>query len=308
MRYISFLCLLLLGFGVSATSQAQSLNPAEQCQTAGEFNINTLHKAQKKAYLRAKKQSRLFQVWAIAEQVSSSPLYGIDRNKIVLQLVCLGGLAPLAKDAAINARYQIWQNKESQRFNLCNFVTSGAGQGYCAVREAKRQQRELTLELRRTVAHKTVDIRDFAQLAYQRSSTFFTLKAEKEELNGGSGFVAWQTESIQRQKMQYLNMLKRVVAKTYPLFNISFSEQDRTLNRVYRQVLVQLNKQPIEGGNVSVNVTGVREVQRSWLRYRDTNARLFALLYPKVKIKTWQAILTQDRIEQLKAILKYRPY
>ncbi len=137
---------------------------------------------------------------------------------------------------------------------------------------------------------------------------FFTLKAELESSPKASEDAVWKISVIQSYKQGYLSRLKQISKKKIRPSSRTWSDVDRELNRVYRQVKVKLNLDPIRVRTHLVNFDGVRKVHRAWLVYRQDNALLFNRLDRRLSIRQWQTLLTEQRIKELKTLLMYKNY
>ena len=140
--------------------------------------------------------------------------------------------------------------------------------------------------------------------SFSIAGKFIEEKAWKEELHGGSGYAAWTRDSIRQQKTEYLDLIEKINNDIRPDKLTQRNDSDRILNKTYQVVINRLKKKPISNFNASINEEGVRSVQRFWIQYRDTTAKLFAQILPFIDENTWKNWLTEIRIKELKQILK----
>ncbi len=285
-----------------------SRDALEACNQAGKFRVSELHRVERHAYRLSQKRPELFAVWQIAESLSTSSLYGKNRNQLVLQLVCLGKVPDREKNLAILQRAYIWKNRINAPFNLCDFVMTGAGGQLCLLRKTKMDNRRYLSQLKRLINPLPSRYRRQAMMAYHSSLNFFTLKAELESSPKASEDAVWKISVIQSYKQGYLSRLKQISKKKIRPSSRTWSDVDRELNRVYRQVKVKLNLDPIRVRTHLVNFDGVRKVHRAWLVYRQDNALLFNRLDRRLSIRQWQTLLTEQRIKELKTLLTYKNY
>lgn len=68
--------------------------------------------------------------------------------------------------------------------------------------------------------------------------------------------------------------------------------------------LITLKKKPVTDFNAEITEKGERSVQRFWIHYRDSSAKLFAQLQPSINENVWMNWLTKIRTEELKRILE----
>jgi uncharacterized protein YecT (DUF1311 family) len=295
---------------VSISLKATELSPEalEACHQAGKLRISELHQIERRAYRLSLKRSELFAVWQVAESLSTSPLYGQNRNQLVLQLVCLENAPIREKNTVILQRARLWKNQENRPFNFCDFVTRGAGGQLCVLRKANIDNRHYLSKLKRIINPLASRYRRQAMMAYYSSLNFFTLRTELEASPQTSSEAVWQISNIQNYKQGYLLRLKQIRQKKISPSLRAWSEVDRELNRLFRQVKVQLNLDPIRVRQHVVNFNGVKKVHQAWLSYRQNNALLFNRLDRRLSVRQWKILLTEQRIKELKIILTYKNY
>ncbi len=276
------------------------------CKEAGKITVNLLKKEDRQAYLSAEKERGIYQFFQVAERVSLNRAYGKDKNKRVLQLICLEEFAAPAEieDAAGDA-YQHWKSGADFTFDLCRYSTSGVGAGFCAKRWAGQQDKEREKELVRITGSLNTSQQALVMEAYYQAADFFQTKALKEEFHGGTGYIAWRLESASEQKDRYFGRIASVLKGVFPESFPDLKKANQLLNEVYQQVRGRLIMMPITGFNMRVELADVREVQKRWLDYRDKTAVMLAELNHKVSLQQWQALLTQERTEELRLIVEY---
>jgi uncharacterized protein YecT (DUF1311 family) len=249
------------------------------------------------------KNNRLYEIWELAEEAAKSGRFGKAKPKLVFDLVVRGGEVPAELELAVRQTYKNWQNGIA-KFNICDYITSGMGQGYCARRYEKKDKikREKKLSLIKIKLDKKTQ--ELLDKAYKTVVEFIDEKSFGEEGHGGSGRVAWTIESQVKQKNDYINLIKKVQKGFIPKLKHKLSFYDEELNIVYKKVMKKLKKGDIEY-TMSYPITkeNVRKIQRIWLRYRDNNVKLFTTLNPKSKKEDWEAYFTKKRTKQLKDLL-----
>ena len=83
----------------------------------------------------------------------------------------------------------------------------------------------------------------------------------------------------------------------------TIGDSDKILNQIYQKVLDKLKNSPITDFNAEVNVSGLRSVQRLWIKYRDSSVLLFSQIDPLVSKQQWNNWLTALRVNELRDIL-----
>lgn len=247
-----------------------------------------------------------YTVWEMAEEASRGGRFGSPNPKLVFQLVCRGGSVPAEVMAAVHDTYKNWKENKEERFNLCDYITSGIGMGYCANRMEDAVDKEIKVQLDSIIEHWDSEQKALLQQAYSSAELFISNKAEYEEGHGGTGRRAWLTESVIAQKIAFVDLITATIAGVDTVNKIKFQDSDRTLNQVYKQVLGYVRSNRHVQDSYFVSEDNMRIVQRSWIPYRDNIAKLLTQLLPRVTAQTWKDWLTQIRIEQLRGVLDYR--
>jgi uncharacterized protein YecT (DUF1311 family) len=88
-----------------------------------------------------------------------------------------------------------------------------------------------------------------------------------------------------------------------PYCKHSISKNDQILNQTYKLVIKNIQNREQEYSE-QVTVEDVKIVQRTWIPYRDSSAKLFTILNPSVSEDVWKSYLTQIRIEELKSLMQ----
>ena len=274
---------------------------AKKCIEAGPFDARAFFK---KYNIKEESINDFYGVWELAEEASHGGRFGKPDPKLIFQLVCRGSSVPAEGESAINDTYLSWKENKVPAFNICDYITSGIGMGYCAHREANiaeanREKRigELKSELKNNAA-------PLLDLAYQKAGAFIESKAGMEEGHGGSGYMAWTLESEISQEDSFVDMIELVNTGKLPPSFPGATNADKKLNEMYRIVLKKLKEQPIADINSEVNDEGVRNTQRLWIPYRDATAKLLSVIMPRVDIDQWKNWLTNERVWQLERIGK----
>jgi len=190
-------------------------------------------------------------------------------------------------------------------FDLCQHITSGYMQGYCATRHAAAEGH------RRSVAIEALQ-RDWSPAQrgeYERLSSvaadYFSAVVENEVDMGGTGRVAWAIEAGEQCEKDFLERLQRYERGELPKATArEFKQADAELNRVYLRVLQALK--PDKDGYApmgSVRPDGVRRAEAAWIPYRDAWVAFGKVKYPAVSADAWRTELTRQRTGKLREML-----
>lgn len=312
-NYLALLfTLLTASVGLAASPSSSSFSPAPaqksveaMCREAGEIQPAQLTASDKKAF--ADKAQSFYPVLQLAEAISKRNAYKKDNNRLVLQLICHEGfMAPLENEVAVKDAYHHWQSGEHFLFNICNYVSSGATQGFCAERRANQQELDRKHALKNVLSKLKPDQQNAVNEAYKAAINFYTEKADKEEFNAGTSRAAYSFESVSTQKNQYIARISNTLEGKLPLEFPDYEKADRTLNDVWHKVKARLEGKPITDLNMTISFSGVRDVQRQWLVFRDKTASMLAMLNPGVTVQQWKGRLTQERTKELLSIAQFK--
>jgi uncharacterized protein YecT (DUF1311 family) len=244
-----------------------------------------------------------YDVWEWAEEASKGGRFGEPDPRLVFQLIARGGCVPAELGLAVNEFYNYWKEGIVKEFNICDHVTSGRGQNYCAERASWDAEEDYRAELESITNAVNEKAKMFVEPASRAALGYFEAKAWNEEMHGGSGCGASVLDSIYKQKIEYLSTIKKINDGYVPQNIHDLSISDKELNDTYKSIVEKLKSQPIEGHNfIGVDQESVRKVQRLWIPYRDRCAALLARLSPAKTEDFWKSWLTQIRIQKLKEI------
>jgi hypothetical protein len=242
-----------------------------------------------------------YYIWELAETASRGQRFENPTNLLVLQLIVLGGSVPAELNAAFNVYYQLWRaNSPLVEFNLCNFVTSGYGMGYCTSRVEKKENDSFDREID---SLKTVlNLQDISLLqnGYRDAVLFFDKKVWGEEGHDGSAYAAMGISSLLEHKRKYFETINGIIKGELPQVENTLAENDALLNEQYSKIITQLKQSPVKGMNMSITDASFREVQIQWLKYRDSNTTLFIEISQEKNPDYWNNFFTCERLKDYK--------
>ena len=187
-------------------------------------------------------------------------------------------------------------------FKICNYITSGIGQGYCSSKSYDKWKIKLEKEIHNFSLSIDTNYTSILYRAYDAAIEFIHDKAFHEEGHDGSGHVAWAYESVIEQQRKYIDFLKKINNGFIPKNVGSFELNDAALNLEYNLLLNQLKSSPIQGMRFTVSDERLRHVQRLWLPYRNLNTELFILLSNQKNKTFWYNFFTVERLKDFKSI------
>lgn len=282
--------------------EAGRFRAIKQAVEAGHFDANAFVK---KYQIDTSHMHDSYSVWEIAENASKRKGRFADvDNKLVLQLISRGGWVPAELIIAIDTAYKAWKGKQDFEFNICNYVTSGSGMGYCARRGAADNEVQINTRLTQLTTALKNGSGQYLKPAYKATVEFLEAKVWNEELHGGSGYAAWATESLVKQKKEFVQLIENVNSGKLPEDMTRMKDNDARLNSMYKEVLVELRKKPLTDFNAEVNADGLRKTQRLWIPYRDAIVALLCTMNPDIVKQQWVNWVTEQRIKELALVLK----
>jgi len=277
------------------------LRSLKRCIEANPFDANAFIK---KYNIKDTELDGTYGIWELAAEASRGGRFGIPNPKLVLQLVCRGGFVPFELKFAIDTTYKCWKENEAFEFNVCDYVGSGFGLSYCSAKAEDKANKEFLARVK-TLSSKLKNGAGASLLnAFSIASKFIEEKAWNEEFHGGSGYASWARGSIIEQKTAYLGLIETINNAHVHDSIRTIRDSDKMLNQIYQIVMDTLNHSPITGFNTEVNASGLRAVERLWIKYRDSSALLFSQIEPSVSKQQWINWLTAVRLKELRKILE----
>jgi len=245
-----------------------------------------------------KDNSSGYYIWELAEKASHGEIFENPSSDLVMQLIIKGGHVPAETQLAVKDYYSLMStSNDLVPFSLCNYITSGFGQGYCA----SKYYDEWILELKKEIDHLSyiLDLPNISLIndAYEATIKYIEDKAFYEEGHDGSGFVAWAYESIIDQQRSYLDLIRAINNGYIPEISGLYESNDKVLNEKYNDLLNKLELSPIRGMRFSVSDEDLRHVQRLWISYRNVNTELFMHLSKIDDRSFWYNYFTVERIK-----------
>ncbi|KEI71450.1 hypothetical protein GV64_12485 [Endozoicomonas elysicola] len=242
-----------------------------------------------------------YDVWELAEQASKEGgIFGKPDPELTLWLITRGGHVPAELSYAVKDYYQHWKNNQVVPFDICQYVTSGDGAGFCARRVADEQEIRRQSDLAALKEQLLGENRALVDVAYKEMEAFVTLKAYQEEMHGGTGRLAWISESIQEQKNRYIEMLEKALQGNIERVATPLAETDNRLNTTYKVVMSKIKQ--LSSGDEMPKPQELREVQRQWIKFRDATCSLLASIDQQFQEQCLNS-LTAQREQQLEDIM-----
>jgi hypothetical protein len=276
-------------------AEETKLKIMKMCAEPGKFDALAFCK---KYDLKPDDGNGFYHVWLIAEEVSKGGRFGKPDPKLILQLVARGGCVTAEFWHAVEEAHKNWKNGEAKEFDICDHVTSGFGMGFAARRADEKDSKDREAALIALEAKLGAKSRPLLRSANDSAVKFIEMKVLHEEVHGGSGRAAWMICSEMDQKNEYLKLVSDIHGGFKPSPMNNLNEADKILNKTYKNVIRDLKSVSKEDPELH-SADELREVQRLWVPYRDSSARLFSAMNPSTDERLWKTWLTEVRIKQL---------
>lgn len=222
-----------------------------------------------------------------------------------MQLIVRGGFVPAEIQGAIQDYYAMTNASDSLvEFRVCDYVTSGMGLTYCAQKWEVEQDISTANEIEELKT--SFGLRNsLLDTAYSATMSFLDSKVWNEEGHDGSGYALWAQSSLSEQSIKYIDFMTGITEGVLPSVSKSLQENDRRLNVMYKQIISDLEANPIHSNRFTIDAKGIRKTQRLWLNYRDANTALLVAVSNQKDSDFWSNYFTIERLEQF-ASLKER--
>ncbi len=232
--------------------------------------------------------------------------FGVSKNvNLAIKYACKVGGAPAEVDGRVMHLTGMKDDEDDGVFDLCDDITSGFMQGVCTS-ISEQQEQKARSALQAEIVNKFSKIQQEAFNKLMVSLTDFAKHRGNDETDtSGSGRAAFMIEAEAEVKDRFLSDLEKFESGNTPRFtNDEFSSLDKELNQLYQKIM----RTKIEGadgliGYGTVTKDGIKQTQKSWLKYRDAWVNFGRTRYPSVDDHSWMGHLSKHRIDQLKVLL-----
>jgi len=225
---------------------------------------------------------------------------GAKRNlPLAIKLACTIEGAPAEMEERVThlekLRKKNWQGTD---FSLCDDITSGVMQGYCAdhfenFAKIKRNKKIKDIQ----ASWSKAELADYALLR-QAADHYIQAHVENEVDESGTarGALAIEAQAyLEDEFLAVLEALSRGKLRSYSAEQ--FKAADSKLNNIYKNIQKTKETDVVWG---SVSKKGIQDTQRKWIRYRDAWVEFCHKRFPNAQSNSIKTILTYLRVEVLK--------
>lgn len=228
---------------------------------------------------------------------------GVKQNPdLATKLACrFEWTAPAEMDFRISHLQKLKTKAETQKFDICDDVTSGLMQGYCATIDYDISKARLDARMELLTANWSSEQKEaFAKLR-KSADNYFDIRSSNEIDLAGTARVELALDEQGGLEKSFEQALERFEKGKFPAYSADDLKKNNTqLNAIYKQIM----KAKIASDSwTTITKKGIRQTEQAWISYRNAWVEFGAIRYPQASADSWKAWLTKERAEQLKELL-----
>ncbi len=231
---------------------------------------------------------------------------GVARNiDLAKKFACAVEGAPAELDGRLEHLDAMAKSSgKSERFDLCDDITSGYMMGFCANRGAEaakvdRDRRVTALMAKWSAAERAA----FAKVR-AAADAYFDASVEGEVDMSGTARGAMAVGARETLEDALVAALDAFEKGQLPQGGATeFAAADKQLNAHYTAAMSYYKVQAADGSAGSVSPDGIRGAERAWILYRDAWVAFGAQKYPSVAADAWRTYFTRERAQALKDLV-----
>jgi uncharacterized protein YecT (DUF1311 family) len=188
---------------------------------------------------------------------------------------------------------------DEKKLEYCDEVLSMIEIGFCAGNDKDIRDQHRMEKLDRLSSGWSQEQKAALSSLIRAEEAYSSARAHGEINIAGTMRAIFGIEAETSLRNNFLAALESIEAGRLPNgTQDDFSRADAELNLIYRKAISDAESKKSDYG--AVQPDGIRESERSWLKYRDAWIAFAKLRYPKVGADAWLTLLTNDRIAVLK--------
>ena len=273
------------------------------CLKAGSFDAVGFLKRfdEYESYLNNKNEP--YAGWLLAEKASMGSYGNEPDNRLALKIICRSAKVPSELKGAVKSLSDLEIKKIKEPFNICDHITSGMGQSFCAQRNKRVSERTIEIQVQELAGKLSPQNAQMLQRVLNLGFAYIENKAKTEEQHAGSGYGGWVAASIGQQKQELLSFLNNVVELKHVGSNPKYDEVEFKVAFLLKEVLKNLSERPVLGDG-SINLAQVLDSQERWENYATEISRLLFALDNQQTESQWKAYIYHKRANSLESLLK----
>jgi uncharacterized protein YecT (DUF1311 family) len=228
---------------------------------------------------------------------------GATRNfDLALRFACEANAFPGESERRIPHLEQLKaQNWSGSDFDFCDDIGDSMFAAFCSEKDYKFAAAKRRKQLNAILAKwSNAERQAFVNLQKAASAFFESRQKNEVDQSGTSRYTAAFSEQSELEE-SFFSALSGFEAAKMPNFtSAGFTKADTELNAAYAKAL-KLAARP--GRQGTINVDGIRETERLWLKYLVAWVAFARQKYPQVTADSWRGWLTEERTKQLQDLL-----
>lgn len=246
-----------------------------------------------------------YYIWQLAEEASGeNSRFGKPDPQLILQLIICGGTVPAEFTYAVKDFYDYYKKNEVHEFKIDNYVTSGYGLNFCAVRE-ENEKKEYLKERINILRNKIKnENRKKFNEAVNSYFNFVDLKIKNEEGHDGAGYIAWERDSSNKQKEEFLDCIEKLFENSSINSNDYVNDLVHKYNETKGKTDALIGDGQIKGIHFTITLEGIKETDSLWQAYKSNMTEFVENQFGSEASRRVNKWIYQKRIEDLINIIE----
>lgn len=222
---------------------------------------------------------------------------GVKRNyTLAKKAACDLGGAPAEVYGRIKHISELENNNSKEKnFDICDDITSGMMQGICTKIQSDLDDQNREKKLNQITENWSAQQKGSFKQLRSAAKKYFDLTSDKEVDQSGTLGAAMSIAKNSIEKEEFLKTLQKLEALRLPKYTKKdLVISDLELNKTYSKIIHM--SEPEFG---TIKLKGIKQVQRSWLLYRDAWIEFNQIKYPFITDYSFKTYLTKKRVAML---------
>ncbi|MGP1593794.1 MAG: hypothetical protein ACTTH8_00885 [Treponema sp.] len=276
-----------------------------KCAEPPELDSKTFCKKYNLFYNDEDIEKNPYYIWQLAEEASrENSRFGKPDPQLILQLIICGGIVPAEFTLAVEDFYGFYKKNEVHEFRIDNYVTSGYGLNFCAIREKNKNNEYL----KKRVSSFQEKIKNENRGKFHEAVTsyfnFVDQKIWAEEGHDGSGYIAWAIESSNKQKEEFLDIIEQM----QEIISHNSTEDINDLISKYTEIKEKIDALigdgQIEGPKFTITLADIKKTEILWQSYKNSMIEFVKNQFGVEASRNISKWIYQKRIENLMNIVE----
>jgi len=238
--------------------------------------------------------------------------FGVKRNyNLAINYACIQRYpeSGFAVDVMIEELLRRNKSGSEEQLDLCDFAGTTFAISYCI--SMKEGQKEKARIRRLGEIRISMDGRQkaFFDKLREAAQDFASSSSRNEVDQLGSGRAGFVIDAEAELKESFLDDIEKCEQGVFPEYTlVQFTAFDKQLNKTYQAIMhTQTEAGSDRLFSTDITKSGIKEAQRTWLKFRDAWVKYGEARYPNVPTHTWKAMLTERRVKKLEGLLNSDP-